>query len=674
MKIESEVMDIPVGPVVGGSSSSWSQWMEVDDATFMQLLEEHGQDINTLEGDPGTSWSEGWGAGDGEVVPLAGGWLRLGGDGGDLVGQCVSDPVEQHLVGALVVFGENDIEELPGWVTSRRDLAMGLGWWCRLLRDPERERYAVAVHRWGDPEPELVLVGVYPEAVLCQAESPVVVFVEPHPNEPGSARARLLPVTATSLHDPPRVLAEGPAGGVKVETCSVRRFVKVGHGVRSNRIWQVFDLAAPQLQPIAMPESVHDPDLFDVAPLEDGYVLIQAVNDAHQWRIEASHLSDGHTVKQWQVAAGQGKLHHIVGAHEAVLARISRTRDTRHTEDLLWIPLAPATTTAVEPRRLLSTPGMFHLTPSPGATSTGFVIAEMIVGTPPVIWYLDGTGQVLNPTNRQPRPVIHATRERIESPDGYQFDLDIRWCGDSTTFHGPVIVMVYGAYGLDIDLDADPELSHWLNHGYAVATPHIRGGGDPQRHHAGSQNRRDRSLLDAITAIQWLRSGQGTATATTICVIGASAGGFLTASLIADHTTPIDAAVIVNGYIDPLESLLHHPSLTEQADHDEWGDPQHDPRHRHALEELSPLRKLTTTPPPTLIVISAKDARVNPRQGLTWALRSRELGGHTTLWYDPNGTHDTGTRADTKHLINWVANTLEQERSVAGNSRNGSFA
>ena len=659
-------MDISVGPVVGGSSFSWSRWMEVDDATLMQLLEEHGQDINTLEGDLGTSWSEGWGAG-GEVVPLAGGWLRLGGEDGDLVGQFISDPVEQHLVGAPVVFGETDIEEMRGWETGSRDLSMELGWWCRLLRDPERERYAVAVHRWGDPEPELVLVGLYPDVALCQAESPVVVFVEPHPNKPGSARARLLPVTTTRLDDPPRVLAEGPAAGVKVETCSIRRFVKVGHGVRSNRTWQVFDLTAPQLQPIAMPEPMCDPDLIDVASLGDGCVLIHAVNDAQQWRIEASHISDGQVQNRWRVAAGQGKLRHLIGAREAVLARISQTQGTRHTEDLMWIPLTPTTTTAVEPRRLLTTPGMFHLTPSPGATSTGFVIAEMIVGTPPTTWYLDGTGQILNPTTTQhPGTGIHATREHVVSPDGYQFDLDIRWRGESPTFHGPVIVMVYGAYGFDIDLDADPELSHWLDRGYAVATPHVRGGGDPQRHHAGSQNRRDRSLLDTTTAIQWLRSGRGAATATKICVIGASAGGFLTASLLADHTTPIDAAVIVNGYIDPLESLLHHPSLTEQADRDEWGDPQHNPHHRHTLEKLSPLRKLTTPPPPTLIAISAKDARVNPRQGLTWTLHTRTLGGNTTLWYDPNGTHDTGTPTKTNPITTWVTNTLEQQEPSTG--------
>ena len=123
-------MDIPVGPVVGGSSSSWGRWLEVDDATLMQLLIEHGQDINTLEsnqnGDGGRDLGEQRDAG-GEVVPLAGGWLRLGGDGGDLVGQFVSDPVEQYPVGAPVVFGETEIEGLRGWVTGRRDLSVGLG-------------------------------------------------------------------------------------------------------------------------------------------------------------------------------------------------------------------------------------------------------------------------------------------------------------------------------------------------------------------------------------------------------------------------------------------------------------------------------------------------------------------------------------------------------------------
>jgi len=655
-----DMMNTPAGPAVSDSSLPWGRWLEVDDATLMQLLTEHGQDVNTVDSDYEVPRG---GRGDGgEVVPLAGGWLRLAArEDGDLVGQCVSDPVEQHLVGVPVVFGETDIEGLRGWETGSRDLAMELGWWCRLLRDPERERYAVAVHRWGDPEPGLVLVGVYPEAMLAQSESPVVVFVEPHPNEPSRARARLLPVTTTRLDDPPRVLAEGPAAGVKIETCSVRRFVKVGHGVRSNRIWQIFDLANPQEpQTILTPVPAHVSALIDVALLDDKAVLVQATNEGEQWHIDVSEFTHGRVQETRRVAIGQGEVRRVIGSDGSLLAHIKHADAHDRIESLCLVPMANSSQIFEEPEPVLSSPGTFALNLNICASSVGFAVAELRTGAPPVIWYLDPTGRVLNPSNKIGVDV-HFARERITSPDGYQFDLDIRWHGETPTFHGPVIVMVYGAYGIDIDLDADPELSHWLNRGYAVATPHIRGGGDPQRHHAGSQDRRDRSLADTVTAVEWLRSGRGAATATAICVIGASAGGFLTASLLADCTAPIDAAVIVNGYIDPLESLLRHPSLTEQADRDEWGDPQHNPHHRHALEKLSPLRKLTTTPPPTLIVICVKDARVNPRQGLTWALRSRELGGNTTLWYDPNGTHDTGIRTKTNPITTWVTNTLEQQ-------------
>lgn len=656
-------MDIPVGPVVGGSSSSWSQWMEVDDATLMQVLIEHGQDVTTLESNQN---------GDDtqvpedhvEMVPLPGGWLRLSmGSGGDVVGQLISDPVEQHPVDAPVVFAETEIEELPGWETENRDIFPMLGWWCRLLRDPERERYAVAVHECDVVEPRLVIAGVYPEAVLCQAESPVVVFVEPHPSKPGRARARLLPVTTTRLDDPPRVLAEGPAAGVKVEACSVRRFVKVGHGVRSNRIWQIFDLANPQEpQTILTPVPAHVSALIDVALLDDKAVLVQATNEGEQWHIDVSEFTHGRVQETRRVAIGQGEVRRVIGSDGSLLAHIKHADAHDRAEHLCLVPMANSSQIFEEPEPVLSSPGTFALNLNICASSVGFAVAELRTGTPPVIWYLDPTGRVLNPSNKIGVDV-HFARERITSPDGYQFDLDIRWHGETPTFHGPVIVMVYGAYGLDIDLDADPELSHWLNHGYAVATPHVRGGGDPQRHHAGSQDRRDRSLTDTVTAVEWLRSGRGAVTATKVCVIGASAGGFLVASLLAEETVTVDAAVIINGYIDPLEALLRRSSPTEQADRDEWGDPEHDLGDREALEKLSPLRKLTTPPAPTLVAVSGRDARVDPRQGLAWVVRSRELGGNTTLWYDPNGTHDMGIRVEASSLVEWVVDALEQHEA-----------
>ena len=68
----------------------------------------------------------------------------------------------------------------------------------------------------------------------------------------------------------------------------------------------------------------------------------------------------------------------------------------------------------------------------------------------------------------------------IAEADGYSFTIDTRWSGDRH-FLGPVVLMLYGAYGLDIDLDADPDLGLWLERGFAVATAHVRGGGPEAR-------------------------------------------------------------------------------------------------------------------------------------------------------------------------------------------------
>ncbi len=58
-------------------------------------------------------------------------------------------------------------------------------------------------------------------------------------------------------------------------------------------------------------------------------------------------------------------------------------------------------------------------------------------------------------------------------------------------------------------------------------------------------------------------------------------------------------------------------------------------------------------------MVSAKDVRVNPRQGLKWYLTYRSLGGDATLWYDPNGAHDCwGADMDPDALIDWVRDAV----------------
>ena len=65
-----------------------------------------------------------------------------------------------------------------------------------------------------------------------------------------------------------------------------------------------------------------------------------------------------------------------------------------------------------------------------------------------------------------------------------------------------------------------------------------------------------------------------------------------------------------------------------------------------------------------LVIVSACDVRVNPRQGLKWFLRYRSLGGPAELWFDPLGAHDCwGAGMPRTALVDWTAAALERRRA-----------
>lgn len=644
-------------PITGHPARSVEDYLAVEDGELMSLLHVHGQRIDTLE--PSCHELANVDIDEAEVVPLRKGWLWINvDDSGQLIGKWVDDPVNLTGESKPLAFPDSTIAELAGWSAHNLDVDASIGHWLRVYRHPHSERFAVTVYTGDEPEPTLVLIGTYPDAHLCEGTVPKVVYVEPHPETADKARARIMPINAASTDWQAITLVEGPAGGVKVLPCSVRRFVKVGHGVRSARQWKIADTDSPDPHLLSIPGFVHDPDLFDVGYLNDEPVLIHATNNRHHWHIDAYEIGHNRIHHGWRVANGEGEVRQLTAGSDRVLVRVNLSSPESETEHLHLITLDGFSALPAGP--LLKTEGQFDLSLNTCATAVGFAAVEMSTGTPPMSWYLDPTGHVLNPLTEH-RAGTRAARDRFTSPDGYECTIDMRWRG-GPQFQGPVVFMVYGAYGLDLELDTDPELRYWLDRGYAVATAHVRGGGDLERHQAGARHMRENSLIDTVTAAQWLRSGNGSVTATQLCVIGASAGGFLAASLLTEAPGLIDAGVIVNGYVDPLQALLRLSSLTGQADLDEWGDPINDSRDFTVLHRLSPLRKLSSSTPPTLVIVAGRDVRVDPRLGLAWLMRVREMGNDAALWFDPDGTHDRwGTELNPSILIDWVDHALDRQ-------------
>lgn len=635
---------------------SVNRWLSLDDDSLSALLAARGEDINNflvLESFNDGEFTET------NLLPTSAGWLALHvSDSQELCVQPVSDPVKKQPQYSPSIFSEPRLVEHEGWVTYEFTGLPSAGLWCRIMRHPFKEKFALILHDQHENTQHLIASEIYPEVVLCGTLSPYVVIVEPHPHKPRMARACVFDLPMGSNRcSVKRVLIEGPAAGVKVEPCSLQRFIKLAAGARTERTWLIVDTSDLDAPFISPPDPIRDPALFDVALCDGKSLLVYAVNFEKTWQVFGSVICAGAELSWTLVSEGMGMVRQLLGCEDSLLLCIDSGIGDTPSQDIEMVRLddfqRPATV-----KHVCSTSGIFRV-PFNTVPSVGFSIVEHMPGGVRKYRYFDQTGREFNSFASQGESFVRSARDYFTSPDGFECSLEIRWRdGDADSFCGPMIFMVYGAYGLDIDLDMDQNLGYWFDQGYAVATANVRGGGE-KRHHLGIRNLRDRSVADTIAAVQRLRSGSGVVMATKLCVVSASAGGFLAASLLTEDPAIVDAAIIVNGYVDPLESLLRHSSLTVQADRDEWGDPINNPDDLEMLTMLSPFRRLKTAPPPTLVILSVFDARVNPRQGFSWALRASELGGKVTLWYDPRGSHDQwGSQLHLKVLVDWVTNAL----------------
>lgn len=641
----------------------------VDDIDHERLLAELAAHGLQLDGDPQNA--EPLASGDDEacyqLIPLGEAWLRLEPDsGGRLWGTFVPDARHPSISdGQPPIRLDDDSEDLTGWMTARADIDGSGQRWLTVLRRPEREAYVALLYEAGTARPErrLMVRGVYPDVSLLDGGDRLA-FIEPDPEVRGGQHAIVARTDADAYEESRRIIASSPTGGLGIRPCSVRRFFKLSHGLRSERVWDLVDVTQEHPQPMLVPGGPSDPSLFDVALLDGEPVLVQLTNQDGSWTLHASVLADGQILRTWVCSRGVGRAREIASGNGYAVVRVSLAGE----ETLQRIDIEGFSSGR---RPVLEAPGLLDLRSNQVTPSIGFAATEMSGGIPPFEWYFDNDGDCRNDpihVARRASGLARAARERFVSDDGYEVDIDLRWSASAgDRFAGPVVVMLYGAYGLDLDLDSDPDLRQWLDRGYAVATPHVRGGGPEERHLAGTRAKRERSLADTVAAIQYLRTRCRAVRATEVVTLGASAGGFLAATTLNTCPHLVDVCVIVNGFVDPLTSLLREDTQTRASDRDEWGDPAHNPNDLAVLRRISPVENLVAAHgAQALVVVAGCDVRVNPRQGLKWFLRYRALGGPADLWFDPMGAHDCwGAGMARTALVDWVGAALERRRRAA---------
>lgn len=182
----------------------------------------------------------------------------------------------------------------------------------------------------------------------------------------------------------------------------------------------------------------------------------------------------------------------------------------------------------------------------------------------------------------------------------------------------PLVVHVYGAYGISLEGPFDPFTDDLLARRVAVAYCHIRGGGElgPQWHRRATGEYRYRTVDDFLACLARLRALPAIA-ADRIVVTAASAGGLTAAAACLRKPTWLRGLHLVHPFIDPLATLTDPESNLASTDRAEYGDPRHDPGIRDLLQRLSPLARIQELPaqshplPRAWIRAAQRDARAD---------------------------------------------------------------
>ena len=238
-----------------------------------------------------------------------------------------------------------------------------------------------------------------------------------------------------------------------------------------------------------------------------------------------------------------------------------------------------------------------------------------------------------------------ATREWATAADGTRIPVSIVRRADAPAgVPMPLVLNGYGAYEISSDPGFSVPALSLLDRGMAVATAHIRGGGEMGRewYEGGRLLHKRNTFTDFVDVARHLVDA-GFTTPEQLIGDGGSAGGLLmgaVANLAPELFGGILAAV---PFVDPLTSILDPSLPLTVIEWDEWGNPLDDADVYRYIRGYSPYENVAPLPYPNMLILNSfHDTRVLFTEAAKWAaalqdsstsgkpilLRTEMKGGH----------------------------------------------
>uniref|UniRef100_A0A3B3C0E2 Prolyl endopeptidase n=1 Tax=Oryzias melastigma TaxID=30732 RepID=A0A3B3C0E2_ORYME len=186
--------------------------------------------------------------------------------------------------------------------------------------------------------------------------------------------------------------------------------------------------------------------------------------------------------------------------------------------------------------------------------------------------------------------------------------------------NAPLLVHVYGAYGRDLNMDFCPEKRLLLDHGWALAYCHIRGGGERglSWHRQACVEGKLKAVEDLHACLHHLFSS-GVSAPSLTALTAHSAGAVPVGALCNRDPHMVQAVLLQAPFLDVLGSMENLELSLTLDDRDEWGDAV---RHRQVLASYCPLNNIITQRYPSMLLTAYSG---DPRIPLAGVLKYTHL-------------------------------------------------
>ncbi|XP_048392194.1 prolyl endopeptidase-like isoform X1 [Stegostoma tigrinum] len=234
----------------------------------------------------------------------------------------------------------------------------------------------------------------------------------------------------------------------------------------------------------------------------------------------------------------------------------------------------------------------------------------------------------------------------------------------------PLLAHVYGAYGIDLNLDFKPEQMVLLEDGWILAYCHVRGGGELglSWHKASRLDKKQVGVYDLEACFHHLHS-MGYSNPRRTALTANSAGGVLAGSLCNVSPDSIKAVVLQAPFLDVLNTMLDPSLPLTIEEQEEWGDPLSDQNLFKCIQAYCPYHNIKPQKYPSIFITAYQDDQRVPLSGLLRYIRKLRnavaVNAYNTTDKLPNIILDIRPGGDHFGQSNWKESIHEVARHYA---------